>query len=216
MWSRLHPEAADPAAAGAVPAPLLSLRGLTCERDGRRLFAELDLDLRPGECLELTGPNGSGKSTLLRAIAGLYPDFDGTIDAAESLYLGHRAGLSTLLSAAENLRWYAALGGSAAGIAEALERVGMAGYERVPCQQMSAGQQRRVGLARLLLCPASLWLLDEPLTALDAAGHDLVRALIEGQMARGGAVICATHQGLGLARARRLALGSVAPAQVPA
>lgn len=170
------------------------------------LFHDLGLSLSPGECLELRGPNGSGKSTLLRAIAGLYPDYTGTIDAAESLYLGHRPGISGLLTARENLRWYAALRPGDAGVDQALAQVGMAGFERVPCQQMSAGQQRRVGLARLILCPAPLWLLDEPLTALDQAGQQLVRSLIHAQTGRDGAVLCATHQPLGLPGAGVLSL----------
>jgi heme exporter protein A len=187
-------------------APLLRIEGLGCERDGRRLFAGLDLALRGGECLELRGPNGSGKSTLLRAVAGLFPDYTGTVEAAESLYLGHRPGINALLTAGENLRWYAALRPGDGDVAAALERVGMAGYERVACHAMSAGQQRRIGLARLVCCRAPLWLLDEPLTALDRAGSELVRGLIEDQVAAGGAVLCATHQALGLASAAVLSL----------
>lgn len=179
-------------------APLLALSGFSCERDGRTLFDDLTVTLGPGDCLELRGPNGSGKSTLLRAVVGLYPDFAGTIEAAESLYLGHRPGIGSLLTAEENLRWYASLKPGGASVGEALERVGMAGYERVACQHMSAGQQRRVALARLVLCPAQLWLLDEPLTALDRDGQTLVRTLIGDQRGRGGAVLCATHQPLGI------------------
>ncbi|HEX7035000.1 MAG TPA: heme ABC exporter ATP-binding protein CcmA [Pseudomonadales bacterium] len=189
--------------------PLLSVEAFGCERDGRRLFHDLTFTLGAGEALELKGPNGSGKSTLLKAIAGLYTDYTGTIRAADRLYLGHRPGLGLLLTAEENLRWYAALGaadGARPPIAEALARVGMAGYERVPCQQMSAGQLRRVGLARLLVCAAPLWLLDEPLTALDRSGQVLVRGLIEEQRGRGGAVLCATHQALGLPGAGTLSL----------
>jgi heme exporter protein A len=191
---------------------LLEVAELTCERDGRLLFEDLNIALRVGECLELRGPNGSGKSTLLRAIVGLYPDYAGTIRAAESLYLGHRPGITGLLSAQENLDWYATLRPGGCSSAEALSRVGMEGYERVPCQQLSAGQLRRVALARLCMCPAPLWLLDEPLTALDAAGQGLVRALVAEHQAGGGAVLCATHQGLELGGARALWLGGeVAP-----
>lgn len=186
--------------------PLLRVVGVGCERDGRVLFRGLDFAVSEGECLELRGPNGSGKSTLIRAAAGLYPDYTGTIEARESLYLGHRPGITATLTAAENLRWYAALAGSAGDLAAALERVGMRGFERVPCQQMSAGQQRRVGLARLLLIPAPLWLLDEPLTALDRAGRALVRTLIVEHCAGGGAALCATHQPLGVPGAGVLAL----------
>lgn len=171
------------------------------------LFAALDVQLLAGDCLELRGPNGSGKSTLLRAIAGLYPDYSGTIEAAESLYVGHRPGVTGLLTAEENLRWYATLRPGGRSVGAALAEVGMAGYERVPCEHLSAGQLRRVALARLLLCPSPLWLLDEPMTALDGAGQELVRQLIAAQLTAGGAVLCATHQGLAVAGARMLSLG---------
>ncbi len=197
---------------GASLKPLLSIENLGCERDGRLLFGGLTLCLAAGECLELKGPNGSGKSTLLRAVAGLYPDYTGTIEAAQSLYFGHRPGVSAVLTAEENLRWYAALCSGSGAAADALARVGMAGYERVACQHMSAGQQRRVALARLVVCEAPLWLLDEPLTALDASGQALVRALIADQLHRGGAVVCATHQSLEVSGARVLELGVREPA----
>ncbi|MEQ8486319.1 MAG: heme ABC exporter ATP-binding protein CcmA [Pseudomonadales bacterium] len=186
--------------------PTLRLQGFHCERDGRLLFSGLDLTLGRGDCLELRGPNGSGKSTLLRALAGLYPDYGGTIEAADSLYLGHRAGISGLLSARENLAWYGALCPGGIGVDEALARLGMAGYERVACQQLSAGQQRRVALARLLVCPAPLWLLDEPLTALDERGRQLIEGLMDAHRQGGGTVVCATHQPLGLAGTRMLTL----------
>jgi heme exporter protein A len=192
------------------PELLLDVANLACERDGRMLFDDLHVQLRAGECMELRGPNGSGKSTLLRAIAGLYPDYTGTIQAAESLYLGHRPGISGLLTAEENLRWYAMLrpGGRSPGAA--LTAVGMEGYERVACQQLSAGQLRRVALARLLLCPSLLWLLDEPMTALDSDGHGLVRPLVASPLSAGGAALCATHQGLGLAGSSAVHLGAEA------
>lgn len=185
---------------------LLRLERLSCTRDGRSLFGNLDLALSQGECLELRGPNGSGKSTLLRAIVGLYPDFQGTISAAACLYWGHRLGLNGLLTAEENLRWYQALQPGRVAVAAALERVGMRGYERVACHQMSAGQQRRIALARLLLCDARLWLLDEPFTALDAQGQEMVRELILERVQHDGAVVCATHQPLALDGARVLDL----------
>ncbi|MDZ7670666.1 MAG: heme ABC exporter ATP-binding protein CcmA [Gammaproteobacteria bacterium] len=189
-------------------AALLDVQDFCCERDGRVLFDGLGLTLLAGQCLELRGPNGSGKSTLLRAIAGLFPDYGGTIEARESLYLGHRPGISALLTAEENLRWYQTLRPGRSSVSAALTEVGMAGYERVACQHMSAGQQRRVGLARLVLCRAPLWLLDEPLTALDSAGSELVRRLIADQLEQGGAVLCATHQPLRLRGSQVLSLGA--------
>jgi heme exporter protein A len=186
---------------------LLRIVDAGCRRGGRQLFSELSLEVRTGECVELHGPNGSGKSTLLRCIAGLYPDFDGVVEAAEFLYAGHRLGLNLLLSAEQNLAWYAALRGAGDAVVPALERVGMAGYERTACQQLSAGQQRRVGLARLLVCRSPLWLLDEPLTALDRPGQELAMALVTSHLDGGGGVVAATHQPLGLAQSRVLSLG---------
>lgn len=180
--------------------------GLHCERDGRVLFDALSLTLGGGDCLELRGPNGSGKSTLLKAVAGLYADYAGTIEVGDSLYLGHRSGVSALLTAEENLRWYRALRPGPVAVGDALARMGLAGYERVPCQQLSAGQLRRVALARLLICQADVWLLDEPLTALDDRGRRLVGELIAARCREGGTVLCATHQPLGVAGARVLAL----------
>jgi heme exporter protein A len=182
---------------------------LTCQRDGRELFASLGFELGAGECLEVRGSNGSGKSTLLRCVAGLFADYGGSIEAIPCLYLGHKLGLNLLLSAEQNLHWYQGLRGSADPISDVLARVGMAGYERVSCQNMSAGQQRRIGLARMLVARSALWLLDEPLTALDAAGQALVASLIEAHLEENGAVLCATHQGLNVAGVRTLQLGSL-------
>ena len=125
---------------------LLRVSNLACEREGRVLFNDLNLSLAAGDCVALTGPNGSGKSTLLRCIAGLFPDYEGEIDAARTSYLGHRPGVSAGLTVLENLRWFAALssGPSSAGLIDRLEAVGLAGYEDVLCGRLSAGQHRRV------------------------------------------------------------------------
>ena len=189
-----------------LPPALLELLALRCERDDRVLFDGLDLRLHGGEALQLRGANGAGKTTLLRCIAGLHPDFDGEIRLPADrpattalLFVGHRPGISSGLTAAENLRWHQQLGGGAAmpeAIGNALAQVGLSGWEDVPCAQMSAGQQRRVALARLVLPGAQvpLWLLDEPFTALDDAGVALVLALMRTQLERGGALVFATHQ----------------------
>ena len=186
--------------------PILDVRALGCERDERTLFSDLDLRLEAGSALQLRGPNGAGKTTLLRCIAGLHPDYVGEIRLADDrpagaqfLFVGHRPGISALLSAAENLRWHLELAGvraESALVEAALTRVGLPGWDDVPCQQMSAGQQRRVALARLALPTARvpLWLLDEPFTALDDAGMALVRGLMTEQIVSGGAVLFATHQ----------------------
>ncbi len=168
---------------------------LTCTRGGRKLFGSFELTLDAGRCAEIHGANGSGKSTLLRIAAGLFADYSGEVDAAPCHYLGHRNGISALLSPLENLKPFERLGpGSAQG---ALDRVGLHNECEVPSGQLSQGQQRRAGLARLLLGDRPLWLLDEPLTALDSDGRRLVRELVEAHCGQGGAVLCATHQTLG-------------------
>jgi heme exporter protein A len=186
---------------------LLKISELGCRRDGRELFDHLGFSVAAGDCVELLGPNGSGKSTLLRCVAGLYMDFSGVVESAPSLYWGHKLGVSHLLSAQENLSWYAGITGGDHDVGAALGRVGMAGYEDVACRNMSAGQQRRVALARMLLGARELWLLDEPLTALDAEGQGLVRELMSEHLAGGGGVLCATHQPLGVPGTRQISLG---------
>ena len=190
---------------------LLSARALKCERDGRVLFEDLDLDIHCGDVIELTGPNGSGKTTLLRALAGLTGDFDGDIrHSGHFSYVGHRGGLNLQLTPLQNLSWSAAIEGAAVTterLVSLLEEVGLTGYELTPCQQLSAGQQRRAALARLGLHTAALWLLDEPLTALDDAGCSLVRDLLARHREAGGGALCATHQSLQLDGTRRHVLG---------
>jgi len=199
-----------------MAAPLAQLGRLSCVRDDRELFADLDLRLDAGELLELRGPNGSGKSTLLRILAGLFPDYVGELATARALYCGHKPGLAAALSPVENLTWYLRLDGGdlprrdgASKIETVLAEVGLAGYEEVPCAALSAGQLRRVMLGRLRLAQRSLWLPDEPLTALDDAGCALLRATLDAQLDRGGGVICATHQALEIDRTRVLSLARV-------
>ncbi len=192
---------------------MLYATDLACERDGRVLFEGLCLALEPGVVCELRGPNGAGKSTLLRILAGLYADYTGSIDdrRASVLYIGHRAGVSPLLSADENLAWLDGLAhGSAADAgrrAEALARVGLGGREQVRLVHMSAGQQRRAALARLVITRARVWLLDEPLTALDADGCALVGQLLVEHAGRGGSALVATHVDLPVPDCQRIELG---------
>lgn len=209
-----------PKVSAAAPA-LLAARGLACERDGRRLFRPLDLAVQGGDIVELMGDNGAGKSTLLRTLAGMSPDYQGELEylgtslrdgapdlASSMLFLGHRSGLNAQLGPDENLAWYARLASGdaadAARIDAALRTVGLIGYLGVPCGQLSAGQQRRAALARLLLSRARLWLLDEPTTALDTAGVALLDALLRAHRARGGAAVIATHARIAAATATLL------------
>ena len=122
-----------------------------------------------GDCVELVGPNGSGKSTLLRTLAGLHSQYRGDFNRVESVYQGHRFGLDELLSPLENLAWFAGLQGQQLDrhhALEALERLGLLAEAHTACHRLSAGQQRRAGIARWLLAAPSLWLLDEPFTAV--------------------------------------------------
>jgi len=202
---------------------LLEGRELSAWRGESLLFDALDVYIVAGEVLQLAGPNGSGKSTLLRALIGLSELDEGEVrwrgkpivrqrDAfhAELLYLGHKPGINGALNPLENLRALVgdppAVPEAVAGTAsmtidthsEALRELGLGSRLDIPCRALSAGQQRRVALARLRLQSRTLWLLDEPLTALDSAGHDWVRRCIVERAATGGAVIYTTHQRLAL------------------
>jgi heme exporter protein A len=196
----------------------LAVDHLACRRAGRRVFDDLSFRLGPGEALAVTGRNGAGKSTLIGAVAGLVQRHSGEISAtgigartlAESLHLvGHRDGLKGSLSVAENLAFAAALlGEPALAPAEALARVALPGAATLPVAYLSAGQRRRVALARLLVARRPLWLLDEPLTALDAAAQALLAGIMAEHLAGGGLILAATHAPLPIPGARELRLGA--------
>lgn len=195
--------------------PYLQARGLSCERDRRLLFERLDLQLCPGDMLQVGGPNGSGKTSLLRSLAGLLPVTAGDVLLQGApLWLGHAAGIKELLSAEENLAWLCALHAPAsqAQIARALREVGLGGFEDVPCHTLSAGQRRRVALARLYLPGPPLWVLDEPFSALDASGVTQLEAHLARHCETGGMVLLTTHHRLTLRPPsfRELNLGCVA------
>ncbi len=196
---------------------------MSIERGGRLLLAHLSFSLAMGEALLVTGPNGAGKSSLLRAIAGLLPLGAGSIalqDGVEAIpaglrahYLGHADALKNALTAAENLAfWAAMLGTSVNGLnAEmALARLGLSHVADLPVAYLSAGQRRRVALARLLMAKRPLWLLDEPTTALDAAAQVRLTDILRGHIEQGGMLIAATHAPLGLKGSRELRLGEPA------
>jgi len=183
-------------------------------RGDRRLFSGLDFSLSSGTFVQLTGPNGSGKTSLLRILCGLLTPDEGEVRwqganirslgedyVAAVTYLGHRPGVKDELSALENLRISNALNGvevSQEDALTALQRMGLAGREKLPARFLSEGQRRRVALARLLVCNTRLWLLDEVLTSLDKGAVKLVRSLIEEHLHRDGIAIVATHQELEL------------------
>jgi heme exporter protein A len=175
---------------------MLTLNALSCERDGQALFVPLDLAVSPGDYIEVMGANGAGKSTLLRTLAGLHSQYTGDYEAKSFLYQGHRLGLDGLLSPLENLAWFAALEGQQVdndSLLNALEATGVLVKAFASCNTLSAGQQRRAAMARWLVSERTLWLLDEPLTALDVSAQTLLRHILAEHCANGGAVVCATH-----------------------
>lgn len=191
-------------------AELISAENVAVYRGEKLLFRNLSLSLDEGQMLQLLGANGSGKTTLLRALCSLVALEAGEIRwrgkplakvrerfFSEMLYAGHSDGLNGDMSARENLSFAARLrGGDVARVDAAIARVGLERQVDLPCRALSAGQRRRVGLARLLVADALLWLLDEPLTALDTAGRELVETLLAEQLASGRSVIFTTHQPL--------------------
>jgi heme exporter protein A len=200
----------------------LSAWDLTIERGGRRLFAGLSFVADQGVGLIVTGPNGAGKSSLLRALCGFLPleaggfaleggDAERTV-GEQAHYLGHADGVKGALTAGENLAFAAAmLGGRSSREAQrdALARVGLAHVIDFPARLLSAGQRRRVALARLLIADRPLWLLDEPATALDAAARAALAAIMQERLRGGGIIVAAAHAPLGLDGAQELRLRAV-------
>jgi heme exporter protein A len=189
---------------------------LTCQRSHRTLFETVDFCLEPGEALVVTGRNGAGKSSLLAMIAGRLRPASGTLRAeprleiplSEMLHsIGHRDALKSSLSAGENLQFAQdVLGKPALSPEDALKRVGLEAVLDVPVGILSAGQRRRVALARLLVAHRPLWLLDEPTSHLDEAASRNIMSIVEEHQKNGGLVIIATHHSLPLNRVKYLAL----------
>lgn len=197
----------------------LSGRGVICVRGGREVFSGLDFEAVAGEAVAVVGRNGSGKTSLLRLIAGLLIPAGGTIaldggDAELTLpeqchYLGHRDALKPALSVAENLSFWADfLGGECSDAAKSLAIVGLDHATHLPAAFLSAGQRRRLSLARLLTVRRPVWLLDEPTTALDVAGQGMFEGLMREHLGRGGLIIAATHAPLGI-DSRELRIGEM-------
>ena len=184
----------------------LSGRNLTCERNERVIFAGLDFDLEVGGALLLRGPNGSGKSSLLRVAAGFLASAQGHVlwdgvpidretHGARIAWIGHLDAVKPALSVRENLRFWTRLGGGA-DVEGSLRAVGLDSVGGLPAAWLSAGQRRRLNLARLAASSAPLWLLDEPTVSLDNASVAQLNELVEGHLARGGAALVATHADL--------------------
>jgi heme exporter protein A len=197
----------------------LTAEKLTCVRGDRRVFADLDFQVAAGEALVVEGANGAGKTSLLRLIAGFLPPASGTITleidrsrisdgeerGRQMGWLGHQDGIKPQLGVEEQLEFFARLYAAHGAVPPVLERVGLSRQRELPCRYLSAGQKKRLGLARLILSGRDVWLLDEPFAALDTAGRALAAQLMTAHCASGGILVAATHDVLGLA-ARSLRL----------
>lgn len=195
---------------------LLATTDLCCERDGRLLVDDLNLSLESGHIYRVEGANGSGKTTLLRVLCGLSSRYTGNIlwrgesvnqvkpdFHSQLVYLGHSPGVKAVLTPRENLQWHASLKGlqdrqADKAILAALDKVGLFGYEDTACFTLSAGQRQRVGLARLFLGHAALWVLDEPFTAIDKQGVAELEQWLVDYTKQGGTVVLTTHHELAI------------------
>jgi heme exporter protein A len=201
--------------------PSLEFRQFTCLRDGHPLFNPLDFSLQGGEVVQIAGPNGAGKTTFLRSLCGLFDEWTGEMLwegnplrvpdfslCSQLLYLGHQPGIKKSLTAGENLRWFFGVQGLPFPglVSAALTQVGLDGYEDTFCYQMSAGQLRRVALARLYITRARIWILDEPFTAIDRFGVQNLETLLQRHVSNGGLVILTTHQPLAIPGVRLVEL----------
>lgn len=181
---------------------------LTCSRAGRVVFGDLTLRARSGQLVVIEGANGSGKTSLLRLLAGLLEPTEGSIvlkaedvehsDAEERRrfvgWLGHQDAVKPQMTPAETVRFFARLHGSTGNSSDPLKLVGLKKMADLPCQYLSAGQKKRLALARLQVLARPLWLLDEPLAALDSEGKVLFTSLVTAHLASGGIAIMATHE----------------------
>ena len=193
----------------------LQVRNLDCEKGQQRLFSAVDFSLDSGELLHVAGENGSGKTTLLRIIAGLNRDYNGDVLWQEKdirnhwpdysqdiLYLGHQPALKAQLTARENLQWYARCSNDSSldvtnkQVDTALNILGLDRKKDIPCHQLSAGQQRRAVLSRLMFSKQKIWILDEPFTAIDVQGFMPILQCLRLHMERGGIIVMTTHHGM--------------------
>lgn len=200
----------------------LSLQHLACQRGERVLFRGLSQDFRNGDVVQIEGHNGIGKTSLLRILAGLATPLEGEVRwnlepiikqreiyHQHLLYLGHLSGVKPELTAWENLQFYQRISQAEQGdepLWAVLEKVGLLGREDLPAAQLSAGQQRRIALARLWLSRAPLWILDEPFTAIDKKGVEILTALFDEHAEKGGIVLLTSHQDIPSARLQKLNL----------
>ena len=205
----------------AHPAIRLIVTDLAAMRGTRLIFQGLSVEARAGDAITLIGPNGAGKTTFLRCLAGLLSPIHGTVrieggDDEQSVgeqchYIGHLNGIKPAFTVSDNLAFFADfLGGSREPIAHAAECLALAELEDVPAAYLSAGQKRRLGLARLLCARRPLWLLDEPAVSLDQASQHILAGMVAEHLAGGGIVVAATHTSLGWADARTIDFAEIA------
>ena len=190
---------------------------LTCVRAGREVFQKVRFALQGGQMLAVTGPNGAGKSSLLRLVAGLLHPAQGRVTIAggdaelsvgeQAHYVGHQDALKPTLTVGENLAFWSRILGGTGEVAAALARVGLGALAHLPALYLSAGQRRRLSLARLLAAQRPIWLLDEPGSALDAAGGAMLAAIMRTHLAAGGLILAAIHGPLELEATQELRLG---------
>ena len=192
--------------------------GLTCSRGGREVFHGISFKVEGGEALMVTGPNGAGKSSLLRMIAGLVRISAGRLTleggaadtpiAEQAHYLGHQDAMKPSLTVAENLQFWARFLGSRGDIEPALESVELEALGDLPAAYLSAGQRRRLSVARLVAISRPIWLLDEPASSLDAPSQARLSEIMRNHLGAGGIIVAAAHGAIGLDRARELKLGA--------
>jgi len=190
---------------------------LACIRGGRGVFSGLSFAVGAGEALLVSGPNGAGKSSLLRLVAGLVRPSAGRLEledgdpeaslAEQAHYLGHQDALKPSLTVAENLDFWTRYLGDDTANAQALDTVGLGGIVSLPAAYLSAGQRRRLSIARLIAVERPLWLLDEPTSALDVAAQAMLAGLMRSHLSGGGMILAATHGPIGLDNAKELRLG---------
>ena len=198
---------------------LLKVENLTFERNDAVLFQPVDFELNAGEALQLEGVNGSGKTTLFQLLTGIYAPSSGSFSyygqlfndcryeyLSDVLYIGHQSAVKEALTVEENLRWMSPNNTSSEKMSAALEAVGLSEYSQIFCSNLSAGQKRRVALARLMTTQAKLWFLDEPLTSLDKQGVELIERCMSQHLVQGGAILFSSHQDLAQVKTRNYRL----------
>jgi heme exporter protein A len=217
-WRRADPLGRKRVGGGGMDVMRLEASDLACIRGGRQVFSNVSFTVGLGDALLITGPNGAGKSSLLRLVAGLLRPSSGTLVldgadpeltlAEQAHYLGHQDALKPALSVLENLDFWARfLGGRATDLATALADVGLGGIAALPAAYLSAGQRRRLSIARLIAVKRPLWLLDKPTTALDVTAQAMLAGLMRAHLQVSGLIVAAVHGPIGLEKAAELKLG---------